>query len=83
MSNPQLLLAIGIPSLLILANFTSMTITFRGLEHRIERFKEKTEARFERIEARFDRIEQRLTSLEVGIANLRAEFYEKFTLKNA
>lgn len=76
MSNLQLLLAIGIPSLLILANFTSMTIAFRGLEHRIERFEEKTEVRF-------DRIEQRLTALEVGIANLRAELYEKFTLKNA
>ena len=76
MTNLQLFIAVAIPSLAVLLTFAS---THSGLK----RLEDRMDQRFIKVEERLSNIEDRMTRLEVALANLRAELYEKFALKQS
>ena len=76
MANLQLFIVVAIPSLAVLLHFAS---THSGLK----RLEDRMDQRFIKVDERLSNIEDRLTKLEVALANLRAELYEKFALRQA
>jgi hypothetical protein len=59
MTNLQLLLTIGIPSLLVVLSWLSNNARFAAIEKRIEALELKTDRKFEQIDRKFEEIEQR------------------------
>ena len=76
MTNLQLFIAVAIPSLAVLLTFAS---THSGLK----RLEDRMDQRFNKVDERLSNLQERVTRLEVALANLRAELYEKFVLKQA
>ncbi len=58
MTNLQLLLTIGIPSLLVALSWLSNNARFAALEKRLDALEQKTDRRFEQIDRRFEEMER-------------------------
>lgn len=92
MTNLQLFIAVAVPALIVLVNLAVTLSSNHRLHTRIDGLEDRMEARFQRIDDRFERIDQRfqtvfrelatlrdqVRAVEVGLANLRAEMFEKF-----
>jgi hypothetical protein len=84
-TNLRLFIAVSVPALIVLVNLAVTLSSNHRLQHRMDRLEDRMDVRFERIDARFAAIETELSavrnqirSVEVGLANLRAEMFEKF-----
>jgi hypothetical protein len=67
MTNLQLLLTIGIPSLLVVLSWLSNNVRFAALEKRLDALELKTDRKFDEIERRFQDViaAQHRDSLEI------------------
>ena len=83
MTSLQLFVAVAIPSLAVLLHYISMHSGLKRLEDRMDQRFGKVDERFSKLEDLMRNLEDRMTRLEVVLANLRAELYEKFALKQS
>ena len=83
MTNLQLFIAVAIPTLAVLLHFVSTHSGLKRLEERMDQRFDKVDERLSKLEDRVTKLEDRLIKLEVALANLRAELYEKFALRQA
>jgi hypothetical protein len=83
MTNVQLLLSIGIPTLAVLIGFLMNNVRLGALDAKIDRVETGLEsrlgARIDRVDARLDRVETRLTTIE---GDLR-QFYRELGIHQA
>ncbi len=64
MTNLQLLLTIGIPSLLVVLSWMSNHSRFAALEKRIDALELKVDRKFEQIDRKFEEIDRRFDEME-------------------
>jgi tetrahydromethanopterin S-methyltransferase subunit G len=64
MTNLQLLLTIGIPSLLVVLSWLSNNARFAALEKRLDALELKTDRKFEQIDRKFEEIDRRFDEME-------------------
>lgn len=83
MTNLQLFIAVGIPSLIVLINL-AVTVSSNGRLHsRMDRLEDRMETRFQMLESRLQKLEDELGEVKVSLANLRAELFEKFQMRTS
>jgi hypothetical protein len=76
MTNIQLWLAIGIPSLLIIASALLNLQGINKLDRRIDRLEDKQDTRMSKLEARMDSLLEHMTSMESGILKMLYDHVE-------
>ena len=79
MTNTQLLLSIGIPSLLVVLSWLSNDKRFSNLEARMDRL----DARMDRLEARMDRLEARMDARFDALTSQIISLHERVAVVEA
>ncbi len=67
MTNQQLYLAIGIPSILALANLTIVLIGFLVQSKNLDKRFDQVDKRFDQVDKRFDRLEARVDRMDTTL----------------
>lgn len=76
MTDVQLYLAIGIPTLAVLAGILTNVVYYSSLNARLNRIETRFDARFNSIDARFSGIDDRFNRLEVRFDTLITKVVE-------